>query len=538
MKRIVWHLLIIISLALLHDQNIFCQNRWSKSYFGNKDTPVNFIIEAYDKGNLMVGKYGANYSKYNWLMKTDINGEIIWDKTIGDGENAIVFVDMAEDQAGNIYLAGSTLTYEPLGDPLIFKVNPCGEKEWCKVFFTDNDHDFSSCITLTPDDDIVIVLMFTNPEPWTDRICLAKLTPSGEILWRECYTSADTSQRNEITYDIICTPDDGFLITGMCYYEDPTEPNHWIPHPYLLKVDSAGTYEWESVVFKETNLDGGAAFTTVVSPDSLYYYSSISHYKYGAEEDLSLPALVKIDLAGNVISVYDIIDGTKYGKLSYAQFLNDSTLAASAGWGNSDADLWSRAVIIDTLGNLLNSTVLMQDIYTSILQVAYDGKLVYASNTYQNNQFDFYLTKLNQNLEDDTLYTFPFTYDSLCSYQIESDTIVQDDCELIVGIEEEEETGGKGEEEIRGELKIWPNPCRGMLNVECLMLNEGKNCELIIYDILGRPAQVTVISSPLEGGGREGGWRLDVSALPPGVYFISILQDGRRVAGGKFVVSR
>ncbi len=103
-------------------------------------------------------------------------------------------------------------------------------------------------------------------------------------------------------------------------------------------------------------------------------------------------------------------------------------------------------MIIDTLGNLLNSTILIQDLYTSILQVTYDGKLLYGSNTYQNNEFDAYLTKLNQNLEDDTLYTRPYTYDSLCPYQIVSDTIVQDDCELIVGIEEEKEKGGIGED--------------------------------------------------------------------------------------------
>ena len=170
-----------------------------------------------------------------------------------------------------------------------------------------------------------------------------------------------------------------------------------------------------------------------------------------------------------LIGVYDVVTGFKDGKLSYAQFLNDSILAASAGWGNTDEDLWSRAVIMDTLGNLLNSTVLMQDLYTSILEVSYDGKLVYASNTYQNNQFDFYLTKLNQNLGQDTLYTRPFTYDSLCPYQIVSDTIVQDDCGLIVGIEEPG-GGGAGEQGGReaggrGTWKVWPNPASGTLSI-------------------------------------------------------------------------
>jgi len=280
----------------------------------------------------------------------------------------------------------------------------------------------------------------------------------------------------------------------------------------------------------------------VVSPNIHYYYSSISHYYH--DTNLASPALVKLDLEGNVIGVYDVVSGFKEGKLSYAQFVNDSTLAASAGWGNSESDLWSRAVIIDTLGNLLNSTVLMQDLYTSILEVAYDGKLVYASNTYQNNQFDFYLSKLNQNLEDDTLYTRPFTYDSLCPYQIVSDTILQDDCGLIVGIEEEDKTVRRYDDKIKG-LTLYPNPASGVLSVECLGLSEFEDLELLIYDVFGRSVVANIISSPMEAGGREGGgaggemsWTIDVSSLPPGIYLAVVREGTSIVASGKFVVLR
>lgn len=512
------------------------QSRWVKVYHDEIDAVGDKIIESSDHGYLLLGRFGSNYPKYLWLIKTDINGEVLWEKTIGDGENAIVLLDMVEDQSGNIYLAGSTLAYEPQGDPLIIKINPCGEKEWCKIFYTENNNDFASSLTLTPEGDVVVVLNLTNPEPWIDRLCLAKFSSLGELIWKRCYTSADTSQRNEDSNDLIITPDQGFLISGFCYYEDPTYPNHWIPHPYFLKTDSTGIFEWETVVFKETNSDGGIATSSTVNPDSLYFYASISHYLYGDDEDMASPALIKMDLQGEVFEVYNIIDGYKYGKLSYAQFINDSTLAASAAWGNSDDDLWSRAVIIDTLGNLLNSTVLMQDQYTSILEVAYDGKLVYASNTYQNNQFDFYLTKLNLGLEGDTLYTFPYTYDSLCLYQIISDTIVQDDCGLIVGIEEEDKTVGREDCRTVG-LELWPNPAREMLNVECSMLNEEQNCSISVFDIFGQPLSLSPIGERVGDRGWKG-WTVDVSSLPPGIYLLSVVEDGKRIAGGKFVVAR
>lgn len=533
MIKIVY-LLTLTAVLIMDLTDATSQNRWVKVYHDEVDAPLEYFIESYDHGYLLSGKHGSNYTKYNWLIKTDVNGEILWEKTIGNGINSIVFLDLAQDNFGNTYLGGSTKAYDPEGDPLIMKLNSCGEKEWCKVFYTENNHDFSSCLTLTSDGSVALALNYTNPEPNVERICLTKLNEEGGVLWKQCYTSNDTCQREELSLDLLQTPDEGFLITGWCYYEDPTIPHHFIPHPYLLKVDSIGNFEWETVVFKETNLHGGWASSTVISPDQQYFYSSGSDYYYDINITTS-PALMKVDLNGIVKGVYNVVSGFTYGALNYAQFINDSILAADAGWANIDDEYWSRAVLIDTLGNLMNSTIIIEDEYASFLEIAFDGKLIYGSNTYQNGQFDCFLTKLNQDLEDDTLYTFPFTYDSLCPYQIVSDTIVQDDCGLIVGIEEH----GGLEAWGHGGLEVWPNPCQDMLNVECSMLNSGKGCSLTVFDICGRE----VLSSPFQG--REGGeerweveFKIDVSSLPPGIYFLSVVVNENRIAGGKFVVAR
>ncbi len=524
-----------ISFLLIYMQNIHCQSRWIREYQEGTDTWLTSIIESYDHGYLLSGKHGANNSKHNWLIKTDINGEILWEKTIGDGVHSIVFLDTDQDKHGNTYLCGLTRYYDPEGDPLIMKLNSCGVKQWCSVFHTLDHYDYSSNLTFTSEGNVVMILNLTNIETWVESICLAKLSTAGELIWKQCYTSSDTCQRNEITYDLTYTPDHGFLITGFCYYEDPFYPNHWIPHPYLLKVDSIGDFEWETVIYKETNLDGGGAWSTVVSPNGNFYYSSISHYTY--DDNLALPALAKIDLQGTVVGVYDIVNGSKYGVLAHAQFLNDSTLAAAAGWGNDTDSLWSKAVIIDTLGSLLNSSVIIENDYTSVLQVTYDGKLVYGSNLYQNGQFDCFLTKLNKDLEDDTLYTMPFTYDSLCPYQIVSDTIVQDDCGLIVGVEEEEETGGQGEDGKGGRLVVWPNPASGEIHVR-LNMDDGRfnnHLTLDIYDIFGRTAP---IPGPSPTRGKGGEWQVDVSSLPPGIYLAVVREGTSILARGKFVIAR
>jgi len=330
----------------------------------------------------------------------------------------------------------------------------------------------------------------------------------------------------------LITPDSGFLITATCGYLDVDSTQMYWPKQYFIKTDSFGNFEWETVVHSDNNLAGGDAWTTTLNPDSSYYYSSVSHYYF--ETNFSSPALIKLDLEGNVIAIYDIVIGYINGGLTYAQFINDSTLAASCVYGNSQNNIVTLSVIIDTTGNIINSINLGPNIQDKVLELTYDKKLLYFYDVLQNDQFNIYLRKMNQNLEDDTIYTMPFTYDSLCPYQILSDTIVQDDCGLIVGIEEEDKTVGKYDGKMGG-MEVWPNPCREMLNVECLMLNEGKDYNLSIYDIFGRLAP---IPSPSPTRGKGDSWVIDVSALPPGIY-LAVLREGLSIlTSTKFIIAR
>jgi len=119
----------LILAALLQSVLIqsFGQSRWMRIYHDEIDAPMRYILESYDKGYLLSGKGAANYSLYNWIIKTDINGDILWEKTIGGGFTSVVLPQMAMNSNGDLYICDETKSNDPEGDPVIVKLNACGE---------------------------------------------------------------------------------------------------------------------------------------------------------------------------------------------------------------------------------------------------------------------------------------------------------------------------------------------------------------------------------------------------------------------------
>jgi hypothetical protein len=514
----------IILITMLMQINLMAQSRWVNNYLEGEDPFVESLLKHYDGGYLLSGRFGPNYPSYNWLIKTDVNGEMLWKKVFGTENSTLVLLsDVGLNSTGDIFLIGLTGYYnEESYDPLIMKLNACGEKEWCRVFVEDGIN-FSNALVVTPDAGVVMVLRYMNSSYLTDRICLAKFNVSGDMLWKECYNSSDTSLHNEDAFNLTQALDGGFIITGYCGYEDPNPPHSWWDKPYYIKTDSLGHFEWETVVHKEVSDKGGMAWSTVISPDSNFFYSSLSHYYHPPFGDA--PALLKMDMSGNVVGIYDLAQPDEYGKMIEAKFITDSTLMASALWGNVLVG-GPKAVIIDTLGNIIRQAGLLQNEWLAATEVTFDGKLLYFTNINDNNgNFDAYLFKLNQQLESDTLYTQLFNYDSLCPYPIAWDTIVQDNCGLIVGMEEVYASDNNKE----NELHIYPNPASTSFKLQSnIAVLKGATVE--IYNLYGQVIKTVIVPE----GQTE--IEIDVKGWDKGLYLVRMLIQGRFVANGMVTI--
>jgi hypothetical protein len=536
----------ITAALLLLSISLSSQLRWVNQYHDELNTPGHTMSVYYDEGFLITGWVGPNYPKYIWLIKTDVNGEVLWEKLIGDQYNSTVVDKFNVNKSGDIYLGGATII-NGNADPLIVKLNSCGEKMWCRSFSTNSSNDGFVDIVSTPDDGCAALDIYPYFPYNTNRTGLLKFSSDGELLWQHYYQSVDPGIDNENLSNLILTPDNGFLMTGYCYYPDSNDL-YWL-HPYYIKTDSLGNFEWETVLHGETGDLGGKAWQTILNPSGTFYYSCINHYYHSNTLNARRPALAKMDLQGNVIGVYDLVHKDyDLGALFSAVFINDSLLAGSASWRYDEDEPKSRAVIFDTLGNIKDSLTLLNTNWLAKTAITHDGKLLFYNTIEENGDFDTYLFKLTQDLEQDTFYTRPFVYDSLCPYQIVSDTIVPDDCDVIVGIQDDGRTVGRYDGK-NGGLEIWPNPAGEIVNCQLSNVNGRKKSStfnlqpsISIYDIFGRSVLTPTTSpSPLVSpspGQQDWRWQIYVTALPPGIYFLVVREERSVIGSGKFVIAR
>jgi hypothetical protein len=118
------------------NQLCFSQN-WERIYgFNNRRENFRNLNETYDGGYLILGSYHFFPNTRGWIIKTDINGNVLYDITLGSGTgnsqvNYPNFIEPTND--GGFIVCGSH-DYISLNDIAITKHNACGNLEWCKVF--------------------------------------------------------------------------------------------------------------------------------------------------------------------------------------------------------------------------------------------------------------------------------------------------------------------------------------------------------------------------------------------------------------------
>ena len=543
--RIGFKTVIVIVFIILSFTRHSCCQTWMRTFSSNIYNQFIYqICNDYDRGILIGANQGiGSVMKIGWVIKTDINGNTLWDKRLGNGIKmwALDGIDRTPD--GGIIVAGvcDTLDSE-WWDPYVVKLSACGEVEWCHVFHTDNDPDYGAKIKALPDNTYIFLVKDWDVEP-SSSVWLMHLDAYGEIIWQQRYFQIDSLGYPFNLTALKVLPDGKFLITGTCYHPvfGQTQPD-WV-WPMLILADSTGETVWEmpwGYTLPFTEQVGGEGYQSEVTVDAVY--SSICNY-HGPAPHFA-PCLIKTSLDGNPLYYKDLKPNTTFGKASTITKLSDSVFFVGTGYAYGSANTMS-VLNIDTLGNVRKETVLNHSEYIPRdATLTQDQKLLIGAWDYNTtyNRYMFHLWKLNQNLDFDSIYTVPRVYDSLCPNPIVSSTLSMPPCNLTVGMEELM----IDEERIR--MTAYPNPGRGLIHVklpERIRLESktnnfavqttfhrwNKEVELQVFDLFGR----CVSGQTIRTGTKE--ITLDATGWRTGMYCLRLTYGGRQVAEEKLIIN-
>ncbi|MEA3457369.1 MAG: hypothetical protein U9R21_01675 [Candidatus Thermoplasmatota archaeon] len=230
---------------------------WNKTYGGTEEDVGHCVIEAHDGGYIITGYTRSSGSGLDdvWLIRTDDHGNEIWNKTYGGiydewGKHVIRV-------HGGYVIAGAKASSHGNMDIWIIKIDEYGNELWNKTFGGKNS-DYGNRILQLDDGGYVIVGNTISYGAGFFDIWLIKIDEYGNELWNKTFGGND-ADRGE---DIIQTSDGGYLITGGATPSDAG----W-DDVILIKTNENGDMQWTK---SYGGSDQDIAYSVILTDDGGY----------------------------------------------------------------------------------------------------------------------------------------------------------------------------------------------------------------------------------------------------------------------------
>jgi len=541
MRKLIITVCIILFTISVHSQ------KWTNliGMPGRDDYTMN-ILEHYDGGYLISGSFCYEYdNKHGWLIKTDINGQVLWNKVITVLPDVASISKTLFDPMGNIYVFGWLFQDQPGIFPFVVKLDACGELQWCRLLAIEGyDYGFfNDAIFLENGDVLGLAYMPEDDASNNNRIILFRISPEGDIIWKKGYATHENHPYYGDPYGrSIYHFGDIYMISGNVYSPYPNSPNpyHVYQRPMFIGINENFEEKW-IVEFGINDSLLGKAETVVPINDTLFM--GVGRYRFINENgDLDKSAwLMFFNNKGEEVG-YKILEDEQFGTevlescLYEVKHIEDDKYLLSAGYLNSGIDDYNKGdLVADTAGNVYNYTLYEHtssggNIY---LTKTFDKKFTLNANYQLPNQTtsDIFLYKINENLEQDTVYPGNYTYDSLCGHTIESGVIDLGGCDVITGIGEIPTLEDYNQKLQTIPVTASPNPTNtGEILLEFENTGLFDNLELKVFDVFGKQVHTGKILP------HQGAARLDVSNWARGMYVATVFSNGQIKGKCKVVV--
>jgi hypothetical protein len=359
---------------------------WNQTYGGPAIEVCFSAVETTDGGHALVGhtySFGSGDADI-WLIKTDPNGNMVWNKTFGtqNSENGNHLI--ATDDGGYIIAGTITPREHEYREVWLIKTDSTGECQWNKTYGGTGDDKPWKIIQISDNGYAIVGRTSSNSQGKNDYL-LFKIDSIGNLEWNTTFGGAE----EESARGILETPDNGFLITGWSGSYGAGELDYW-----LVKTDINGEHEWNQT-YGGTKTE--RALTTISTNDGNYIIVGNSASFGQGETDLFL---VKIDNSGN--QIWNMTYGGTAAETPFGitKTLNGGygIIGRSYSFGAGEDDVWF--IKTDSEGNMIFNQTYggeLADSGRAIFQKT-DGGYIIAGTTssFGQGENDFWLLKTNE----------------------------------------------------------------------------------------------------------------------------------------------
>ncbi len=245
---------------------------WDKTIGGNDHDFLSDIYVAADGGYILAGSSKSDISGYKsensrgdddfWIVKIDMDGEFLWDKTIG-GDSSDVCQASSPTVDGGYIIGGysdSNISGEKtensygLNDYWIVKIDIAGTIEWQKTIGGDNVDRLTDLEQIIDGGYIIngrtesgITGNKTTEHRGLHDFWVVKLDPLGEIEWQKTIGGEGSDQ----PLDLEPVSDGGFIVSGVSDSEigvDKSESPLGGFDIWIVKLNATGEIEWNNTI--------------------------------------------------------------------------------------------------------------------------------------------------------------------------------------------------------------------------------------------------------------------------------------------------
>ena len=278
---------------------------WEQRYGGSANDVANCVRQV-PGGYLLAGStasFGAG-KKDAWLVKLDMLGNVLWEKSYGGLEDEEMgCVEITDNGAGDYVFAATSWSFESGGYPefayshvWLVKVDKyTGNVIWQRSYAL-SPNDFAHSIEETADGGLIVGATTNAPGLGNHDFWVLKLTEHGIVEWQKAYgqnefVPADPwFHYSEWNAHVRQTWDGGYIVAGTSVSHNTQTAASW-----TVKLDPDGVIEW--------NKWGGVPYVTGVQQLNNGEYAVLGRTGWptpSSYEDPHQGRLIKFDAVGFV----------------------------------------------------------------------------------------------------------------------------------------------------------------------------------------------------------------------------------------------